>query len=33
MQHLYAKLNRAEISSLDFNFVVQYACKKQDFLM
>jgi hypothetical protein len=33
MQYLYGKINRAGISSLDFNFLVQYACKKQDFLM
>jgi hypothetical protein len=33
MQYLNGKLNRAAISSLDFNFLVQYACKKQDFLM
>lgn len=33
MEYLYDRLNHAEISQLDYNFIVQYACKKQDMLM
>ena len=33
MHYLYDRLNHAEISSLDHNFIAQYACKKQDLLM
>jgi len=28
VHYLYSRLNHADISSLDFNFIVQYACKK-----